>query len=273
MKIDGQAISSLILDKLKIETEKLKEKGIIPTLAIILVGENPASISYITQKEIKGELIGAKVITKTLQNDISQNELLEIIKKLNQDSDIHGIIVQRPLPAQIDENKIDQAVLPQKDIDGFRKESTYKAPIVLAINEILQKTEPNFKNKRIAIIGKGQTAGAPIIKWLINLGAYVNVVDSKTEPDEREEILKNSDIVISAVGKSNTVLSSQIKNGAILISIGLHKNEEGKMEGDYNEEEISKIASFYTPTPGGVGPINVACLFMNLLKAASIKEI
>ncbi len=270
MKIDGRLISKEILSKLELEVDRLKSKNIIPTLAIILVGENPQSVSYIEQKEINGEIIGAKIIRKNLPASISEHELLEIIKDLNNDSAVHGIIVQRPLPPQISENKIDRAVIPEKDVDGFNKNSEYKPPIVLAIYEILKKVEPNFKDKRIAVIGKGQTGGAPVIKWLINLGAYVNVISSKTSETEKAEILKNSDIIISAVGKPSVIPSDLIKKDSILISIGLHKNAEGKMQGDYIESDIEKIVSFYTPTPGGVGPVNVACLFSNLVNSAEI---
>lgn len=270
MKIDGTTIARQILANLSAKVSKLEQKGITPTLAIILIGDNPASISYVEQKEIKGGLIGAKIIKRNLSSSISEEELLKIIKQLNADASVHGIIIQRPLPTHISEGKIDQAVSAQKDIDGFRIDSKFKSPIVLAINEILKKVAPDFKNKRIAVIGKGQTGGKPVIKWLINSGAYVNVVDSGTQRQEKKEILENSDIIISAVGKPLVITSELIKKGSILISIGLHKNSDGKMQGDYIDSDIEKVASFYTPTPGGVGPINVACLFKNLTEAAKM---
>lgn len=275
MKIDGQKIAREILNKLSSQVANLKIRGVMPTLAIILIGKNPASVSYVEQKEIKGEIVGAKIIKVNLPSIVLEEELLKTIDDLNDDKSIHGIIVQRPLPAQINEHKIDQAVLGTKDVDGFRKDSKFKSPVVLAINEILQRVESDFKNKRIAVVGKGQTGGAPVIKWLIKLGAYVNVIDSGTDEKEKQEILKNSDIVISAVGKPQIITGQLIKKGAILISIGLHKNKDGKMEGDYIDADVAKVASFYTSTPGGVGPINVAYLFSNLLiasKAAESKE-
>lgn len=268
MVIDGRKIASEILDDLTLRVQKLKERGITPTLAIILVGDNPQSTSYIKQKELKGNRIGVKTSIYRFPNSISTKELVSRLNDLNHLSTVHGIIVQRPLPSQISESVIDSAVNPKKDIDGFHPDSKFHPPIALAVIKILNKADPNFLNKKITVIGKGQTGGAPIIKDLIKLGAFVNVIDRQTTEKEKKEILKNSDIVISAVGKSLTVTSKLIKKGAILLSVGLHKDEDEKMHGDYNEDDIKNIVSFYTPTPGGVGPVNVACLLSNLVKSA-----
>lgn len=268
MIINGREIANEILDDLKKRVEKLKSKGITPHLAIILVGKDPQSESYVSQKELKGTKIGAKISVKRLALSVKTEKLLKTIEQLNNDSNVHGVIVQRPLPPQINSSSIVQTIEPTKDVDGFRNDSKFKPPIALAVIKILNEVDKNFLNKKIVVIGKGETGGSPVIKELIKQGAFVEVIDSRTE--NKENIIKNADIVISAVGKPNIINSKMIKNGAILISVGLHKEADGKLHGDYNEEEIKDKASFYTPTPGGVGPVNVAMLLKNLVKAAEI---
>lgn len=261
MKIDGRKIAREILDELKIKVQNLK---VTPTLAIILVGDNPQSVAYIEQKELKATRIGAKVIIKKLDENISENELLNIVQNLNNDTEIHGIIIQRPVP-NINSEKLDLAVIPQKDVDGFNPSSNFEPPIAKAVIKILKSVESNFADKKITIIGRGETGGKPIIKTFEKMGIDFSIIDSKTENSEL--ITKSADIIISAVGKSNILSSENIKKGAVLLSVGLHE-EDGKLKGDYDEKEIEQIASFYTPTPGGVGPVNVACLLKNLVEAA-----
>lgn len=265
MKIDGQEIASEILDELKIKVQNLKEKGITPTLAIILVGDNPQSVAYIEQKELKANKIGANVKVLKLDSKVSESELLEGVNELNNDHSIHGIIIQRPVP-NISSERLDIAVIPEKDVDGFNPSSTFEPPVSEAIIKILRSVDANFANKKIAIIGKGETGGGPIIKTFQKHGIDFSAVDSKTK--DSELIIKSADIIISAVGKSGVLNSKNIKKGAILISVGLHKDENGKLRGDYRGNEIKDIASFYTPTPGGVGPVNVAMLLQNLVQAA-----
>lgn len=261
MIINGREIAQKILSGLKNKVQKLNVK---PHLAIILVGNDPASISYIEQKDLKSEQIGAKTTVINLESKIQNSELKEVIKKLNEDNSVHGIIVQRPLPPQIDSKAISQAIDPKKDVDGFHPQSEFDPPISLAILEIL-KSE-SLKNKNTVVIGKGETGGQPVIQMLKKMGINPTAIDSKTE--NPEILTKNADIIISAVGKPDVIKPDMIKKGAILISIGLHKGTDGKLHGDYNEEEIKDIASFFTPTPGGVGPINVAMLLKNLISNA-----
>lgn len=285
MKIDGREIAGEIFEKLKKEVEELKKKNIIPHLVIILVGNDPASKAYVRQKELKATQIGAKATVINLESKIKNSELIKLIEKLNNDSSIHGIIVQRPLPPHIDSGEIDSATDVKKDIDAFRKESPFPIPIVCAILTILENIFNHFlvssvssdssvsslndwiKSKNIIIVGKGETGGGPIIETFKKMGIEPNVIDSKTK--NPQDIKKNADIIISAVGKLNVVKKEEIKKGVILLSIGLHKEKDGKLHGDYEEEEIKDIAGFYTPTPGGVGPVNVACLLENLIKASA----
>jgi methylenetetrahydrofolate dehydrogenase (NADP+) / methenyltetrahydrofolate cyclohydrolase len=270
MKIDGREIAQNILNNLRELTERLKRKNIIPHLAIVLVGDNPASITYVNQKRIKAEQIGANTTIIRLPNNISESELIKTVTQFNQNKSIHGIIVQQPLPQSINTEAITQAIDPKKDVDGFNSRSKFEMPIALAILETLKTiSSPSFeewlKSKNTVIIGKGETGGKPIIKALQELGINPLVIDSQTE--NPENITKNADIVISAVGKANIITPGMIRQNVILIGIGQHK-DNGKIIGDYEEEKIKDIASFYTPTPGGIGPVDVSILLKNLVTAA-----
>lgn len=264
MKIDGKEIAQNILASLKKRTDLLK-KNVTPHLVIILVGNDPASESYVKQKVQKGEAIGIKVTVKNYQLPIINYQLLEAIEQLNNDSNVHGIIVQQPLPSHIDVAATINAVNPQKDVDGFHPNSKFPMPLAVAVLKILDNVNKNWQTKKIVIIGKGETGGGPVIKTLRDLGVQPLIIDSKTQ--NAQELTKTADIIISSVGKPNIVKADAIKKGVILISVGLHKGSDGKLHGDYEESEIADIAGFYTPTPGGVGPVNVACLLENLIQA------
>lgn len=276
MRIDGKQIADEILNELKQKIEKLKEKKIFPKLAIILVGKDPASVAYVARKEIKAKEIGIQTIIKRFSSKISQKKLLATIQQFNNDNNIHGIIVQQPLPKQINTPLIINAVSANKDIDGFLPNSKFKMPIAMAVLKILEvvcsytpRVQLQFtdwlKSKAIVVIGKGETGGKPTINLLKKLGIEPQVIDSKTK--NHKLLTKTADILISAVGKQNIITKDMLKKGVILISVGLSKGTDGKMHGDYEESEIKNIASFYTPTPGGVGPINISMLLKNLLTA------
>lgn len=273
MKLDGKQIANKILQDLKNKVQRLNIK---PHLVIILVGNDPASIAYIEQKDLKAEKINARTTIKYLPSDTSQTDLVKTIQQYNNNNNIHGIIVQRPLPTRIDSQAINLAIDPKKDVDGFHPNSNFETPISMAVLKILQniyvhtlKGKPQFedwlKNKKIVIVGKGETGGRPILEGFKKIGVKVFVIDSKTS--DSSLITKNADIIISAVGKPNVIKPEMIKKGAILVSVGLHKGPDGKLHGDYNEKEIKDKALLYTPTPGGVGPVNVSMLLKNLVLA------
>ena len=276
MKIDGREIAQKILDNLKIKVEKLKKRGIIPYLHIITLTTDSASQAYVLQKEKKGKEIGAKITVENLSQDTKTEELLSKIEKLNNDKNVHGIIIQRPLSPQIEEKKVAEAINPKKDVDGFHIYSDFSPPVGLSVIKILEdvynleEESLNFdgwlKSKKISVVGRGVTAGRPIAKTFERIGISPQVITSANE--NRKEILKKSDIVICAVGKPNVIKKDELKNGVILIGVGMFKDANGRFQSDYDEEEIRNIASFYTPTPGGVGPVNVAMLLSNLVKAA-----
>ncbi|MDP2637525.1 MAG: bifunctional 5,10-methylenetetrahydrofolate dehydrogenase/5,10-methenyltetrahydrofolate cyclohydrolase [Candidatus Levybacteria bacterium] len=272
MRIDGKEIADKIITNLKKRVGELEKKNITPSVAIIIAGNDPASLAYIRLKEIKAKEIGIKPVIKRFPENISQDSLLKAVQQLNNDRNIHGIIVQQPLPSHIEASRVIQTIDPRKDVDGFLPNSDFEVPISSAVLETLKNVygKPDFdfwlKSQKIIIVGKGETGGKPTINLLKKLEINFDVIDSKTE--KPEDITKNADIIIVAVGKPNIITPEMIKKGVILIGIGISRGSEGKLEGDYKEEKIKDIASFYTPTPGGIGPINIAMLLKNVVTAA-----
>jgi methylenetetrahydrofolate dehydrogenase (NADP+)/methenyltetrahydrofolate cyclohydrolase len=265
MLIDGRAIAKKILDRLEEEIRNQKLKGINPTFAVILIGEDPASQAYVNRKQKSASQIGIVCQVHKLPSDTKENKILELIGKLNSDKDVHGVIIQRPLPPQISAQKVGERVNPQKDIDGFHPQTKFIPPIAEAVNEILKSVNVDPKNKKVVVIGRGETAGLPIANILIQKGAIATVVHSKTR--NIPFFTKKADIVISCVGKPNIVTTEMINNNTVLIGVGLHRESDGKLHGDYNEEKIARVVKYYTPTPGGIGPVNVACLLKNVIIA------
>lgn len=276
MKIDGRAIAQQMLDDLKERVGELREKGVIPHLAVILVGENPSSKAYVHQKELKAEQIGAEISVFRYPATVPEHELLEKIATLNNDPAIHGIIIQRPLPPQINEQTVTDATDPQKDVDGFSAQSPFAPPVALAVWKILEEahktvgdSDPShswLQTKQTVILGKGKTAGMPIIQYFRKQEIPFNIIDSQTT--NREGLLRDADVIISAVGKEDLLKPGDIKEGAIVIGVGMFANAEGKLQGDYDQEQISEKTSAYTTIPGGVGPVNVAMLLVNVVEAA-----
>lgn len=271
MKIDGKALADTILSQLATKVTNLKKRGITPTLAVILVGDNPASIAYIKQKQKAAEKIGAGLVFSHQTSAISKNELQKLVDQYNNDPTIHGLIIQRPIPQELgDVSTILDSVKPAKDVDGFLPNSPFDVPVAAAIGEILQNAKCQMLNAQFVVIGRGETAGQPILQYLKKQHCTASVIHSKTP--NPTELMKQADVIISCVGKKRVVTRKMIKRDAILISVGIWRDEEGKLHGDYEEQDIADIASFYTPTPGGVGPVNVACLMQNLIKACNMKS-
>lgn len=279
MILDGKTVANYLLAQLIIRVDDLQEKyGIQPHLAVIRVGEDPAITSYIRAKEKTAKKIGALVSVYNFPESITQEELKKSLDLLQEKSDIHGLILQHPVPPHLDFEKLVMAIHPDKDVDGFRPNSPFVLPIAAAVLKLLEvpmiketrETGESFnewlKSKTIVVMGKGKTGGLPIINILKDRGVDVKVVDSKTI--NPQEITQSADIIISAVGKPNILTKDMIKKDVILLGVGMGMNEDGSFLGDYDENEIKNKASLYTPVPGGVGPVNVACLFENLVIAA-----
>lgn len=279
MVIMGTAIADQILDTLRVRVYRLKENhDITPHVAVIRVGNDPAITSYINQKKKMATAIGALLSLYQFQIEVSREELLETIQFLQSKGNVHGIILQLPLPAHLDAEELLMAIDPEKDIDGFTAHSPFTVPLAAAVMTVLEhiyehyvkKNETTFmswlKTKAIVVLGKGKTAGGPVIELLHKFGIKHAVIDRTTIASE--ETIKHADIVISATGKQHLITRDAIKQNAILIGIGLSRGEDGILQGDYDEEDIAPVASFYTPTPKGVGPVNVAKLMENLVLAA-----
>jgi methylenetetrahydrofolate dehydrogenase (NADP+)/methenyltetrahydrofolate cyclohydrolase len=281
MKLDGTLLAQSILDSLKIQVGGLQKKGVIPTLAVILIGDDPASLAYIKQKQKAAEAIGARVIFDHQPPALTAGGLYNLITKYNKDTLVHGLIVQRPIPKEVGVvNDTLDDVLPTKDVDGFLSGSPFDVPVAMAVDEMLQaiyRESPAqqkefshwLKEKHIVVIGRGATAGAPIFHYLQKKHTRVTQIHSQT-PDPQSHI-KNADIIISCVGRERVVTRDSVKPGAILISVGIWRDAKGKLRGDYEENDVADIAGWYTPTPGGVGPVNVACLMQNLIKACMMQ--
>lgn len=274
MKIDGKALAEAILADLTKKVLTLKEKGVVPTLAVILVGDDPESLAYIRQKQKATERIGGRFIFEKLPRGTLQKELAARVNMYNRDTSVHGLIVQRPLPAGLS-----AAIHPKKDIDGFMPNSPFEVPIAMAVFTILKHIGITIINKKVVIVGRGETAGKPIAAAFAkrhfattNSGVATmspqcatSIIHSHTQ--NPADITKQADIIISCVGKERIITADAVKPGVILISVGLTRGGDGKLHGDYEEEDIKNIASFYTPTPGGVGPVNIASLMQNLVLA------
>lgn len=279
MIIDGRSLALQIKKKLRKEVEALLHIDIHPKIGIVTFKTFETTWrAYIKQKILLAEELGVEYEHIMLVDD-DEEKLLTIIEGLNENKSIQGFIVQRPFPTNINTLKIVETVSKHKDIDGFRVDSPFSPPIWLAVEAILQyvaRTEHVARvyewlhDKEVVVIGRGESAGDPIIKSLKKHQIDPIVIYSQgnnRRGSDSNELLKKADVIISAVGK-RVVSGQNLKNGVVLISVGLTRNDAGKLQGDYDEEEIKNIASCYTPTPGGVGPLNVAYLFKNLLQAA-----
>ena len=286
MIIDGKLLADEILLHLTGAVTKLKTGGITPTLAVILVGDDPGSLAYIRQKQKAAEKIGATVIFDHQPPTITPEILKGLVDKYNADPGVHGVIIQRPVPTELgDVSIILDSVAHQKDVDGFLPGSPFDVPVAAAVGETLRDVKCHVANitseeltddecigwlqkQNIVIVGRGSTAGKPIADYLANRHCATSIIHSKT-PDP-DLMMKNADIIVSCVGRERVVTKDTIKPGVILIGVGLWRDTTGKLRGDYDEGDIIDVASFYTPTPGGIGPINVACLMQNLIKACTL---
>jgi methylenetetrahydrofolate dehydrogenase (NADP+)/methenyltetrahydrofolate cyclohydrolase len=278
MKIDGKQIASQIKEELKAKVVALRRKKILPHLAVVLVGNDQNSIIYIRRKQKLGEEIGVKVTVYRIEvskdGKKEKERLLALINKLNKDKTVHGIIIQRPVPLEMDKEELDEIVIPKKDVDGFHPKSPFTPPVALAVIKLLKWVYATNNNssqflswlakQKILIIGRGETAGKPIAKTFEKMKIPFLVGHSQT--NNLKELCLKSTIVISCVGKPNILRHMTINEKSIVIGVGLHL-ENGKLATDYNQEEIGAKAAYWTPIPGGVGPVNVACLFENLLKS------
>jgi len=285
--ISGTEIAKEIREELKKKVEALKEKhGVTPGLVTILVGENPASISYVTAKQKTSKNLGFYSIQDNQPEDISEENLLELIDKYNNDSSIHGILVQLPLPKHINESKILYAIDPKKDVDGFHPvnigklmigEADYIPCTPAGIQQMLIRTGVKTEGAEVVVVGRSNIVGKPIANILIQKqeGANATVTVCHTRTKNMEEHTRRADILIVAAGKPKAVTADMVKDGAVVIDVGVNrigKTESGKAKlcGDVDFEAVKEKASAITPVPGGVGPMTITMLMMNTVKAAKL---
>ncbi|HGC7111154.1 TPA: bifunctional methylenetetrahydrofolate dehydrogenase/methenyltetrahydrofolate cyclohydrolase [Streptococcus agalactiae] len=274
--IDGKALSQKMQAELGRKVERLKEQhGIIPGLAVILVGDNPASQVYVRNKERSALEAGFKSETLRLSESISQEELIDIIHQYNEDKSIHGILVQLPLPQHINDKKIILAIDPKKDVDGFHPMNTghlwsgrpMMVPCTPAgIMEMFREYHVDLEGKHAVIIGRSNIVGKPMAQLLLDKNATVTLTHSRTR--NLSEVTKEADILIVAIGQGHFVTKDFVKEGAVVIDVGMNRDENGKLIGDVVFEQVAEVASMITPVPGGVGPMTITMLLEQTYQAA-----
>lgn len=277
--MDGKALAKKIRQELKIECDELKKKGINPKLAVIMVGDNPASKVYVRNKSRACNEVGIEYTEYLLKGNTTQEELESLIENLNKDKKVNGILLQSPLPEHLDINKAFKEIAYLKDVDGFTPVSvgklcigddTFVSCTPLGIIRMIEEYNIDISGKNVVILGRSNIVGRPLIQCCLRKNATVTVCHSKTK--DIKEHTRMADILISAIGKSKFVTSDMVKDGAVVIDVGINRDENGKLTGDVDFENVEKKASYITPVPGGVGPMTIAMLMNNVIKATKEQE-
>ena len=278
--IDGKKISQEIKDEIKAEIER---DGIKACLAVIIAGSDPASQVYVKNKKTACEYCGIRSLSYELPEDTKEDELLALIKKLNEDPEVDGILVQLPVPEHIDEDRIIEAIDPAKDVDGFSRRSVGALSIgsngfvsctPAGIIELLKRSGIEMEGKECVVMGRSNIVGKPMAMLMLRENATVTVVHSRTR--HIEDVCRRADILIVAIGKPRMITHDYVKDGAVIIDVGIHRLDPGnnggrKLCGDVDYEDVEPLASYITPVPGGVGPMTIAMLMKNVLKSAKEK--
>lgn len=274
--INGKEIAAQVRAGLKTEIQELKDRtGVVPGLTVVLVGENPASVVYVRNKIKACEEVGIRSVQHKLPETTTHAELLALIRELNASKEVHGILVQLPLPKQIDEEEILEEISPSKDVDGFHP---YNVGRLMIGNPVLQPCTPygvmhliestgiDISGKDAVVVGRSNIVGKPMAMMLLRRNATVTVCHSKTT--DLVERIKKADILVAAIGRAEFIKGEWVKDGAVVIDVGMNRTSEGKLVGDVDFEGASEKASFITPVPGGVGPMTIAMLLKNTVEAA-----
>ena len=274
-RIDGKEVSAAVRDQIAAEVSELKAKGITPGLAVIIVGNDPASRVYVNNKKKGCEQVGMNSFEYALPEETTTDELIALIEKLNNDKDVHGILCQLPVPKHIDEEKVLNAISPEKDVDAFHPVNCGKvmtgdytfAPCTPAgMVEMLKYYNIPVAGKHCVIIGRSNIVGKPMAMLMLKNNATVSVCHSKTA--NLSEITKQADILVAAVGRANFVTADMVKDGAVVLDVGINRMEDGKLCGDVDFAAVAEKTSYITPVPGGVGPMTITMLLKNTLAAA-----
>lgn len=271
--IDGKLISQQIKDELREEVAQLKKQGIMPCLAVIQVGKDPASSVYVNNKKKACAYIGMESLSYEVEETITQEELLKIIDELNRNEKVHGILVQLPLPKHIDENAVIQAITPAKDVDGFHPETVGNMCIgtkgflpctPAGVIQLLKRSNIDIAGKECVIVGRSNIVGKPMAMLLLRENGTVTITHSRTK--DLKEVTKRADILVVAIGKPKFITGEYVKEGAVVIDVGIHRNENNKLCGDVDFDDVVEKASAITPVPGGVGPMTIAMLMNNCVE-------
>lgn len=272
--IDGKKISAQIKDELREKVAELNKKGMQVTLAVVQVGNDPASTVYVGNKKKACEYIGIRSLAYELPETTSQEELVALVEKLNQDADVNGILVQLPLPSHIDEDTIIKTIAPLKDVDGFHPQSVGALSIgqkgfvsctPAGVIELLKRSGIAIAGRECVIIGRSNIVGKPMALLMLRENATVTICHSRT--GNLKEVAKRADILIVAIGKPKFITKDYVKEGAVVIDVGIHRNAENKLCGDVDYEDVLEQVSAITPVPGGVGPMTIAMLMNNCVEA------
>lgn len=277
--IDGKAVSAQVKEEVRTETAELAKKGIEVGLAVVIVGNNPASRVYVNNKKKACETCGFKSYEYALPEETTQDELVALVKKLNDDNTVDGILVQLPLPSHIDEKAVIDTISAEKDVDAFHPVNVGKIMIgnfsflpctPAGVMELIASTGTEISGKNCVVIGRSNIVGKPMAMLLLHKNGTVTICHSKTK--NLKEICKSADILVAAVGKAGFVTADMVKDGAVVIDVGMNRNAEGKLCGDVAYDECEKVAGYITPVPGGVGPMTIAMLMKNTLTAAKLRN-
>lgn len=276
--IDGKAISAQIKDEVKERVAQLKAQGVTVCLAVIQVGADPASTVYVGNKKKACAYVGIESLSYELAEETTQEELLSLIGELNKKDEVNGILVQLPLPKQIDEDAVIRAIDPKKDVDGFHPQSVgalcigqpgFVSCTPAGIIELLKRSGVEIAGKECVVIGRSNIVGKPMALLLLRENGTVTVTHSKTK--DLKEVTRRADILIVAVGKPKMITREYVKEGAVVIDVGIHRNENNKLCGDVDYEDAAPICSAITPVPGGVGPMTIAMLMYNCVNSVSLQ--
>ena len=277
--IDGKLISTQIKDELRDKVATLKEQGIIPCLAVIQVGNDPASSVYVNNKKKACAYIGIESLSYELEEAVSQEELLTLIEKLNQDDKVNGILVQLPLPKHIDENAVIHAISPKKDVDGFHPETVGNMCIgtkgflpctPAGVIQLLKRSGIEIDGKECVVVGRSNIVGKPMAMLLLRENGTVTITHSRTK--DLKEVTKRADILVVALGKPKFITKEYVKEGAVVIDVGIHRNAENKLCGDVDFDDVVDKVSAITPVPGGVGPMTIAMLMNNCVESVALQK-
>lgn len=277
--ISGKEVSLAVKQRVAQEVTELKRKGIEPCLAVILVGEDPASKVYVNNKKKACEFCGIRSLEYLFSKDTKQEELMALVEKLNNDDSVNGILCQLPLPKQLDEQQIINAIRPEKDVDAFHPENTghimtgdfsFLPCTPAGIMEMLKYENISLDGKNCVIIGRSNIVGKPMAMLMLKENATVTICHSHTK--NLKEIVLNADVIVAAVGRPNFVTADMVKENAVIIDVGINRTSEGKLCGDVDFDNCKEKASYITPVPGGVGPMTIATLMQNTITATKLQN-